>query len=223
MQNISFKANIKIDYQKLNEGLAFDSYFFGENKKNIKRIIKQVEALSEMKQKSSVSITPRLDHNQLNLITRVEDKKGIVQHVVTERSARKMVDDNDFARRFISNIKQAIINVDITRKELKKIKKSMNRLKSIKDEGFILNLPTYFLASLNKGNNPTQRIIELLEKIDKTNPDELKSVSIKTMKKRSEFLHTSKVMSYFCVKTKSGEKLLQIQHLMKDPSDNLFV
>ena len=78
MQNISFKANIKIDYQKLNEGLVFDSYFFGENKKNIKRIIKQVEGLSEMKQKSSVSITPRLDHNQLNLITRVEDKKGIV-------------------------------------------------------------------------------------------------------------------------------------------------
>lgn len=223
MQNISFKANIKIDYQKLNEGLVFDSYFFGENKKNIKRVIKQIEGLSEMKQKSSVSITPRLDHNQLNLITRVEDKKGIVQHVVTERSARKMVDDNGFAERFISNIKQAIINVDITRKELKKIKKAMKQLKSIKDEGFILNLPTYFLASLNKGNKPSQRIIELLEKIDKTNPDELKSVSIKTMKKRSEFPHTSKVMSYFCVKTKSGEKLLQIQHLMKDPSDNLFV
>ena len=223
MQNISFKANIKIDYQKLNEGLVFDSYFFGENKKNIKRIIKQVEALSEMKQKSSVSITPRLDHNQLNLITRVEDKKGIVQHVVTERSARKMVDDNGFAVRFISNIKQAIINVDITRKELKKIKKAMKDLHSIQDDGFMPNLPTYFLDSLNKCNNPTKRIISLLKKIDKTNPNEIKSVSIKTIKKRSEYPHTSKVMSYFCVKTGESERFLQIQHLMKDPSQNLLV
>ncbi len=222
MDQISFNARINIDYGKVRDGLLFDNYFDKQDKKQIKFVLKRVRNLADLKEPSVVSINPRLDNNQLNFITSVEDKTGKIKTVISERSARKMAVDDNFANRFVSNIRQAIVNTEITRKELKKIKALFKNSKTLQNDGFLSELPYFMLLHLNKGHNPADRIIYVLNEIQKNYPKEKSVVSIKKIRKASKTGQTSKVMSYFTVKNSDGEKVLPIQYLLKDPIQNLF-
>ena len=220
--NISFKANIQTNKIKIKESLLFDKYFNKQTNKNLKEVIKQVDGLSTMKQKSTVIINPRLDNNQLNLITTVQDKSGEINTVITERSARKIATDKNFATRFVSNIKQAIINTEITRKELKQIKKHINKSKTLENKDFIENLPDHFIDSLKKGNNPTNRIISVLNDIEKNYPNDKNILSIKNERTKPNPGKSSKVLSYFIVSNSKGEHKIAMHSLLKDPVQNLF-
>lgn len=220
--NISFKANIQTNKIKIKESLLFDKYFNKQTNKNLKEVIKQVDELSTMKQKSTVIINPRLDNNQLNLITTVKDKSGEINTVITERSARKIATDKNFATRFVSNIKQAIINTEITRKELKQIKKHINKSKTLENKDFIENLPDHFIDSLKKGNNPTNRIILVLNDIEKNYPNDKNILSIKNERTKPNPGKSSKVLSYFIVSNSKGEHKIAMHSLLKDPVQNLF-
>ncbi len=220
--NISFKANIQTNKIKIKESLLFDKYFNKQTNKNLKEVIKQVDGLSTMKQKSTVIINPRLDNNQLNLITTVQDKSGEINTVITERSARKIATDENFATRFVSNIKQAIINTEITRKELKQIKKHINKSKTLENKDFIENLPDHFIDSLKKGNNPTNRIISVLNDIEKNYPNDKNILSIKNERTKPNPGKSSKVLSYFIVSNSKGEHKIAMHSLLKDPVQNLF-
>lgn len=220
--NISFKANIQTNKIKIKESLLFDKYFNKQTNKNLKEVIKQVDGLSTMKQKSTVIINPRLDNNQLNLITTVQDKSGEINTVITERSARKIATDKNFATRFVSNIKQAIINTEITRKELKQIKKHINKSKTLENKDFIENLPDHFIDSLKKGNNPTNRIILVLNDIEKNYPNDKNILSIKNERTKPNPGKSSKVLSYFIVSNSKGEHKIAMHSLLKDPVQNLF-
>lgn len=218
MDNVSFKANINLDYFKVKEGMIFDRYFDKTDRKTLKRTLKEVQKLSSSKVKSNVDINPRLDNNQLNLITTVSDKTGNIKTVIPERSARKMVDDENFANRFISNIKQAIVNVDITRKNLKQINHTINKSNTLEDTGFTGRLPYYMLESLKQGTNSTKRIISILKKIDKKYPDEQNKISIKSIKNNKNHSKTT----YFVLENSQGEKKIPIQNLLRDPMQKLF-
>ncbi len=220
--NISFKANIQTNKFKIKENLLFDKYFDKQTKAELKKVIKQVDSLSTMKQKSSVVINPRLDNNQLNLITTVTDKSGEISSVIQERSARKIATDKNFATRFVSNIKQAIINTEITRKELKQIKKHINKSKTLENKDFIENLPDHFIDSLKKGNNPTNRIISVLNDIEKNYPNDKNILSIKNERTKPNPGKSSKVLSYFIVSNSKGEHKIAMHSLLKDPVQNLF-
>ena len=221
--NISFKANIQTNKFKIKENLLFDKYFDKQTKVELKKVIKQVDSLSVMKQKSSVVINPRLDNNQLNLITTVKDKSGKISSVIPERSARKIATDENFATRFVSNIKQAIVNTEITRKEVKQIKKHINKSKNLENKDFIENLPNHFIDSLKKGNNPTKRIISVLSDIEKNYPNEKNILSIKNERTKPNTGKSSKVLSYFIVSNSKGEHKIAMHSLLKDPAQNLFV
>ncbi len=221
--NISFKANIQTNKFKIKENLLFDKYFDKQTKAELKKVIKQVDSLSVMKQKSSVVINPRLDNNQLNLITTVKDKSGKISSVIPERSARKIATDENFATRFVSNIKQAIVNTEITRKEVKQIKKHINKSKNLENKDFIENLPNHFIDSLKKGNNPTKRILSVLKDIEKNYPNEKNILSIKNERTKPNTGKSSKVLSYFIVSNSKGEHKIAMHSLLKDPVQNLFV
>ena len=222
MDNVSFKANIKTNRFKIKESLLFDKYFDKHTKADLKRVIKQVDSLSAMEEKSSVVINPRLDNNQLNLITTVKDKSSSVSTVIQERSARKIATDENFAARFVSNIKQAIVNTEITRKELKQIKKHINQSKTLENKDFIENLPNHYMTSLKKGNNPTKRILSVLKEIEKNYPNEKNILSIKNERTKPNQGKSSKVLSYFVVTNSKGEHKISMHSLLKDPAQNLF-
>lgn len=222
MDNVSFKANIKTNRFKIKESLLFDKYFDKHTKADLKRVIKQVDSLSGMEEKSSVVINPRLDNNQLNLITTVKDKSSSVRTVIQERSARKIATDENFAARFVSNIKQAIVNTEITRKELKQIKKHINQSKTLQNKDFIENLPNHYMTSLKKGNNPTKRILSVLKEIEKNYPNEKNILSIKNERTKPNQGKSSKVLSYFVVTNSKGEHKISMHSLLKDPAQNLF-
>ncbi len=222
VNNTSFGANVNINYNRLQGDLLFDKFFNLRDKQDLVEILGKVEKFSKMKEKSSVNIVSRLDNNQLNLVTTVEDKSGSIKTIINERSARKMVYDNDFTCRFLSNIKQAIVNVEVVRKELKKINSVFKGSESLVDNGFTKELPYYMLDNLKKGNNPTKRIIKILKRIEKENPKQENIISIKKVKKESKVGKSSKVQSYFAIKNKKGEKMVPLQYLMKDSIDSLF-
>ena len=222
MDNVSFKANIKTNRFKIKESLLFDKYFDKHTKADLKRVIKQVDSLSAMEEKSSVVINPRLDNNQLNLITTVKDKSSSVSTVIQERSARKIATDENFAARFVSNIKQALVNTEITRKELKQIKKHINQSKTLENKDFIENLPNHYMTSLKKGNNPTKRILSVLKEIEKNYPNEKNILSIKNERTKPNQGKSSKVLSYFVVTNSKGEHKISMHSLLKDPAQNLF-
>ena len=77
MDNVSFKARINTNKYNIREGMIFDRFFADKTNKNVlKQTLRQVKNLSNLKEESTVTINPRLDSNQLNLITTVTDKTG---------------------------------------------------------------------------------------------------------------------------------------------------
>lgn len=221
--SVSFKARINIDRMKLKEGFIFDRQFSNRAyKQDLKKTIKQVEELAKMKEKSVVDITPRLDNNQLNLITRVHSKDNTISTIINERSARKMTSDENFAQRFVRNVANTIKNVDIASKGLKEIRKTIKGSKTLEDSGFAAALPYYMINSLNSGNNPTKRIISVLKKIEKEYPKEKNIISIKNEHHYNDKTRRSYTSSYFVLANSKGEKKIPMSSLLKDPSQNLF-
>lgn len=217
----SFRANININYKKVEQSLVSDKFFNEQAKEQIRNLLRQIDKLSVLKEKSNVEIHPRLDNNKLSLIATVSNEANDITTTITERCARKLATDENFANRFFNHIKQAIVNVDITSKELSNILKFIEKSKNIKDTGFINNLATSFLAQLDKGNNPTKRILEILQKIEQHNTKTC-NIAIKDIKSYGGIHKRSTVRTNFSVTNENGEKLVPITYLLKDPIDNLF-
>lgn len=219
MDNVSFKAHINTNKYNIREGMIFDRFFADKTNKNaLKQTLRQVKNLSNLKEESTVTINPRLDSNQLNLITTVTDKTGKISTDIPERSARRMVENENFARRFVDNIKQAIVNVEKVRKNIKLIDKTIKKSKTLQNDNFMERLPLYMIDNLNKNNNPTKRIVSVLKKIDKQYPNEINKISIQTRRNPKNHSKTT----YFVLENSRGEKKIMIQNLLKDPMDNLF-
>ena len=219
MDNVSFKARINTNKYNIREGMIFDRFFADKTNKNVlKQTLRQVKNLSNLKEESTVTINPRLDSNQLNLITTVTDKTGKISTDIPERSARRMVENENFAHRFVDNIKQAIVNVEKVRKNIKLIDKTIKKSKTLQNDNFIERLPLYMIDNLNKNNNPTKRIVSVLKKIDKQYPNERNKISIQTRRNPKNHSKTT----YFVLENSRGEKKIMIQNLLKDPMDNLF-
>lgn len=219
MDNVSFKARINTNKYNIREGMIFDRFFADKTNKNaLKQTLRQVKNLSNLKEESTVTINPRLDSNQLNLITTVTDKTGKISTDIPERSARRMVENENFARRFVNNIKQAIVNVEKVRKNIKLIDKTIKKSKTLQNDNFMERLPLYMIDNLNKNNNPTKRIVSVLKKIDKQYPNEINKISIQTRRNPKNHSKTT----YFVLENSRGEKKIIIQNLLKDPMDNLF-
>ena len=219
MDNVSFKARINTNKYNIREGMIFDRFFADKTNKNVlKQTLRQVKNLSNLKEESTVTINPRLDSNQLNLITTVTDKTGKISTDIPERSARRMVENENFARRFVDNIKQAIVNVEKVRKNIKLIDKTIKKSKTLQNDNFMERLPLYMIDNLNKNNNPTKRIVSVLKKIDKQYPNEINKISIQTRRNPKNHSKTT----YFVLENSRGEKKIMIQNLLKDPMQNLF-
>ncbi len=224
MSSISFKASIKIDHQKLQEYLRSDRHFASEeNRIKITKVIREIENFSKMKEPSIVKLTPRLDSNQLNIISTVEDASGNIKTTISERSGRRLCDNDDFARRFVSNIQTGIKNVQIAKQEIEKIKDYISQSKSIEDKDFIAKLPSFMLESLKKGNNPTQRILSILKQIEKEFPEQKSNISIKNIKTPARLNKQSRINSFFYVENTTEQKRLPMSLLLKDPAANLFI
>lgn len=219
--NISFSANINTNFEKVEQCLAKDKFFNDLSKQKIRDLLRQIEGLCILKEKSNVEILPRLDNNQLNLIAKVGDFSNTITTIIKERSARKIATDTNFATRYFNAIKQSIINVETTSFELNKISEFIQNSKIIKDSGFINNLYTPFLEQLNKGNNPAKRIIEILKRIDNSFQKPC-IVAIKNIKTYGGINKRSCVRTNFSLTNEKGEKLTPISYLLKDPIDNLF-
>lgn len=219
MDNVSFKARINTNKYNIREGMIFDRFFADKTNKNVlKQTLRQVKNLSNLKEESTVTINPRLDSNQLNLITTVTDKTGKISTDIPERSARRMVENENFAHRFVDNIKQAIVNVEKVRKNIKLIDKTIKKSKTLQNDNFMERLPLYMIDNLNKNNNPTKRIVSVLKKIDKQYPNEINKISIQTRRNPKNHSKTT----YFVLENSRGEKKIMIQNLLKDPMQNLF-
>ncbi len=221
LSKISFSANINTNFEKVEQCFAKDKFFNDLAKQKIRDLLRQIEGLSTLKEKSIVEILPRLDNNQLNLIAKVGDFSNTITTIIKERSARKIATDENFAIRYFNAIKQSIINVETTSFELNKISKFIKNSNIIKDSGFINNLYTPFLEQLNKGNNPAKRIIEILKRIDKSFQKPC-VVAIKNIKSYGGINKRSCVRTNFSLSNEKGEKLTPISYLLKDPIDNLF-
>ncbi len=216
MKAVSFKAYINIDRSKLQSALNQDKYFFNTaNRERINGIINQVESLAAMKEKSTVNIMPRLDNNQLNLICTVKDKTGKITDVISQRSARKMSSDKDFAKSFIYGISTAIKNVNKARKIIKQIKKAIKQSKTLEDAGFTSNIHRYLLTALKKDYNPQKRIISILKQIEKENPGETNVVSIEFVKsKMDDKTKQTHINPYFCINNSKGKKMIPLPKLI---------
>ncbi len=224
MDKISFGASIKIDYQKLQKGLLCDKYFLADDaKSNIVGVIKQIERFSEMEEPSIVNITPRLDHNQLNLICYVTDSTGNIKETIWERSGRKIADNSDFAERFVSNIKMGIKNVQIVQRDLEEIKNIIKHSKTLIDSNFSNQLPRFMLDYLKKGYNPKKRIISILEQIENNYPETQNVISIQKLRLPVEIGKQSHMHYFFCLENKEGLKKISMPSFLKDPSLNLFI
>lgn len=221
MDRITFKANININYLKLNEGFAKDKRFIQNsvNRANIYRVLNQIKSFTQMKEDSLVDIQPRIDNNILNLICTVEDKTREVRSVILERSARKIAEEPEFAQRFVSNIKSAIQNVEVVKKDLSRIRQFISNSKTIDETNLTRNLSGYMLEHLQKNNNPTDRIISILKGIEEQFSNEQNIVSLI----RNPLVNNSgKHCTYFSLKNAHGEKTIPIALFLKDSVINIF-
>lgn len=222
MDRISFKANININYLKLSEGFARDRRFIqnNSNRANIYGVLDQIKSFAQMKENSLVNIQPRIDNNILNLICTVEDGTKEVCSVISERSARKIAEEAEFAQRFVSNIKSAIQNVEVVKKDLLRIRQFISDSKTLKETNLTQDLSRYMLEHLQKKYNPTDRIISILKGIEENFPNEQNIVSLI----RNPLINNArKHCTYFSLKNGQGEKTIPVALFLKDSAMNLFV
>ena len=86
----SFRANININYKKVEQSLVSDKFFNEQAKEQIRNLLRQIDKLSVLKEKSNVEIHPRLDNNKLSLIATVSNEANDITTTITERCARKL-------------------------------------------------------------------------------------------------------------------------------------
>lgn len=223
MNEISFKANVSTNLTKIQTERVFDKFFAPQvNRQNLDKVIQKVASLADMKENSSVQITPRLDNNMLNLICDVKDEFSIVETTIKERSARKLVQDSNFAERFVQNIAKAIRNVDKTKKCCVEVNDFIKNSKTLNDEFFICNLPRNVLNSFDNNIDPTKRLISILKRIDSEYSNERNYISIKNIANKGGRDKQRRVYTYFCIRNGQIDKKVPINYIMKDPIENLF-
>ena len=224
MNKISFKANINTNLKNIQTARMSDKFFIEKvNGQKLDAVIQKVALLGSMKEKSNVSIRPRLDNNLLNLICTVSDENSIVETIINERSARRLAQDSNFSERFVQNIAKAIENVDKTKNCVLEINDFIKKSKTIKDEKFMCELPYYILKSFNNGINPTKRLLSILKQIEIEYPNEINKISIKNFTNKYERYKQSRVSTYFCISNGQIDKKIPINYIMKDPVENLFI
>ncbi len=217
MNNISFKAHININYTKLSKSFADDKFFnTHESRIKLQQVLEKVEGLSKLKQDSFAEIEPRVDNNILNLICKVWDSTKSVWHLIEERGARKIANDEEFGTRFVNNIKKNIKNVDKAAKNTIKIEEFIRKSETLENKDFIERLYREMLTELNKGNDPTKRILTILKKIQKEYPNEKNVISIKNIHSQK----CSRNYPHFILNNSQGEKKILLKSLLKRPEDN---
>lgn len=188
MSTISYQATINADKKEIRRTLSNDKKMGLPQLANIDRIIDEVHTYSDMPQNSVVTIEPREHNNHsCSLICNVYDETGRVWWPIWERDARKLAVDRDFARRYKSNIRKAIVGVDEQGKSSSEIYDAFCDCKTIKgvsnQNGYLTDKPKediakYFITKTSsamggifKENlNPTRNIINTLKGIDESNP-----------------------------------------------------
>ena len=186
INSVNFKAIINFDRNDINKKLSQDKKMGSENMAAINKILDTVDTFSKMPEESVVSIQPLKNGNTnvFRLLCKVSDKNNLASRVISERGARKLSSDENFARRYINNIHKAIKDVEIEGQAIKQIKDVIKDTKTIKgiasfDEKYLRNLPTeeiadYFVKKADysiddmfrRNINPAERITGILKKID---------------------------------------------------------
>ena len=108
---INYKASIYFDRNKIKSDLAADKRLTENDYGKINKVLDEVDSFSRMPQTSVVETISRNDNNMINLISYVSDEKSTITRMISERSVRKMVADDEFASRYTEKIKQAIIGI----------------------------------------------------------------------------------------------------------------
>lgn len=220
MDRISFKANIIINKPLLKQAYQSDKFFAKEaNIKSLEKVLARVSELKNLPENSTVTITPRLDNNILNLICKVTDESSTVTTTIKERGARNIVSDKNFAERFIQSISNSIRNVDKTRKGIGFVRECINSCDTIKDVGFLNVLPDYILKNFENGINPISRINSILKRIQNEYPNMENQILIKNIKNAQ----MKRIKTCFLLRNKEVDRQIPINTLMKDPIDNLFI
>ena len=134
-----------------------------------------------------------------------------------------MSSNESFANKFFMNIKQSIKNVQLAKEETDTLNKFISSSKKLVDNNFSHKIPKHIFDSLQKGYNPTKRIMYILKKIEEEFPVEKIIISIKTERKKpKEIFKTGKCITYFCLNNSLGDRRIVIHNLLKDPVSNIW-
>lgn len=198
LNNINFRAVINFDRKDINQKLSLDRKIGPENISAINKMLDTVDSFSKMSEDSVVTIQP-LQNDKTNvyrLLCRVSDKDNLITRTISERDARKLSSDENYADRYVNNIHRAISDVEIEGDAIKQIKEVIINSKTIKgiapyDEKFLRPMSKeetadYFTDRIKysfddkflQNVNPTVRVLSILKKIDESNPEADKYISV---------------------------------------------
>ena len=238
VNSINFKAYINFDRQEINQKLSEDKKMESQNMVAINKILDKVDTFSKMPEDSVVNIDPmRCGYNNVfKLLCKVSDKDNLITRIISERGARKLSSDEEFADRYVNNIQKAISDVEIEGEAIKQIKDVIINSKTIKgiasyDEkrlrpmskeetaDYFIDRTKYSIDEKFIQNvNPTERIISILKKLDESKPETDKYISIGRLNKGPTRF---KVIFENQDKTTSSVSI-PLSTLLYDTSDNLL-
>lgn len=238
INSINFKAYINFDRQEINQKLSEDKKMESQNMVAINKILDKVDTFSKMPEDSVVNIKPmRCGYNNVfKLLCKVSDKDNLITRIISERGARKLSSDEEFADRYVNNIQKAISDVEVEGESIKQIKDVIINSKTIKgfasyDEKYLRPVSKeetadYFIDRTKysidekfiQNVNPTERIISILKKVDESKPETDKYISIGRLNKGPTRF---KVIFENPDKTTSSVSI-PLSTLLYDTSDNLL-
>lgn len=232
--DVNFKATIIYNRKLIMQNLKKDKKLTQIDYSIISDLLDNVDSFSKLKENSVVEISPRINSGQVNLISKVYDANKKIFDIVSERSVRKLINNLDFRNKYLQSISSLIKNIEQTKNGIDEIAKTVinsNNIKGViiksKKESLTLeNIHKCFedfsfrqlhIDSLNKGYNPTDKIIKLINNIDKKSHE--KDIYIGIVKKKEK-----KSMAYFKVETihqnNAEQKEVLLSELFKIPLED---
>ena len=226
--NPSFQAVLKYDKALILDTLKSDRSLVKKDFKVVSDMLETIDSFAKMEEDSVIKLIPRADNGQVNLYCGVYDSTESFFEPVSARSARKIINDNDFRNKYLENIKSLVKNIAITRQEINKIAESISNSKNIKGfdakknlEG--INFTMAFVKSLENGYNPSERIIKFINAIDKNANNNEINLEIKNLKSDKTRRNTPSVVVSTKVGEEVQEKRVLFPELFKKPLEDNFV
>ncbi|MFA7659154.1 MAG: hypothetical protein WCY19_06955 [Candidatus Gastranaerophilaceae bacterium] len=231
--NTSFQASIVHNRQLILKSLLKDKKLTSKDYSAISELLDGVDSFAKMPEDSVVEIFSRNDSGQVRLICNVYDKEKRFLGMVDQRAVRKLAQDKNFREKYLQNVKSLIQKIFITAKEINKISEAIIRSKKIKSiadnlekkdltldnvKSLLENskFKSYFVKALDRGYNPSEKIIRLINFIDKKAKGS--EICLKIDSKRNPKTHYT--TSYFVVSDKTDEKRVPLLELFKQPLEN---